>query len=93
MAKYAMIRQDGEPLDPWLRSAYRQGMKPLRIEMRSMVVEVPISTFEEYRETYHPQKWKEVEQGKWECGETGSWFIREDHAVYIEPNIWGELPI
>lgn len=88
-----LTRQDGKPFDPWLRSVSRLGMQPLRIEERAMVVEVPLSTFEEYQRTYHPQKWKEVEPGQWECGETGSWFVKGDHAVYIEPNIWGELPI
>ncbi|SRR6266571_1880908 len=93
-SKYCnMTREDGQLLDPWLRSAVRLEMKPLRIEERSMVVEVPRSTFEEYRETYYLQKWKQIEPGQWECGETGSWFVRGDHAVYIEPNIWGELPI
>lgn len=89
----AMTREDGEPLDPWLRSVSRLGMQPLRIEERSMVVEAPIDTFREYRETYRPYKWKEVDTDKWECGETGSWFVNGDHAIYVEPNIWGEIPI
>jgi hypothetical protein len=31
----------------------------------------------------------------WECGETGTWYVDRgnDQAVYIESNIWGELPI
>jgi hypothetical protein len=89
----AMTRENGQPIDPWLRSAFRLGMQPLRIEEYSMVVEVPVSTFEEYQKTYHPQKWQEVAAGVWECGETGSWFVSGDQAVYIEPNLWGELPI
>jgi hypothetical protein len=93
-AKYcAMTNENGEPFDPWLRCLSRQGMKPLRDEERSMVIEVPMSIFELYRETYQPNKWREVADGKWECGETGSWVVRGDHAAYIEPNLWGELPI
>jgi hypothetical protein len=89
----AMTREDGQPVDPWLRSASRLGMQPLRIEEHSMVVEVPVDTFAEYQRTYHPQKWQEVAAGVWECGETGSWFVWGNRAVYIEPNVWGELPI
>jgi GNAT superfamily N-acetyltransferase len=89
----AMTQENGEPFDPWLRSTFRIGLKPLRIEERSMVVDVPIRTFGEYQRTYHPQKWKEVEKDKWECGETGSWFVHGDRAIYIEPNIWGEIPL
>jgi len=31
----------------------------------------------------------------WECGETGTWYIdrQNDKAIYIESNLWGELPI
>ena len=31
----------------------------------------------------------------WECGETGTWFVDRinEKAVYIEANMWGELPI
>jgi len=31
----------------------------------------------------------------WECGETGTWYVDRTHgaAVYIESNLWGELPI
>ena len=31
----------------------------------------------------------------WECGETGTWFLDTTHgtAVYIESNVWGELPL
>lgn len=31
----------------------------------------------------------------WECGETGTWYVDpiNDEAVYIESNLWGELPI
>lgn len=89
----ALTQENGEPLDPWLRSVFRLGMKPLRVEPHSMVVTVDMQTFETYRQTYNPQKWKEIEPGRWECGETGSWFVTGNQAVYIEPNLWGELPI
>jgi hypothetical protein len=87
----ALTQENGEPLDPWLRSVFRLGMKPLRVEERSMVITVDMNTFETYRQTYNPQKWKEVVPGRWECGETGSWFVTGNTAVYIEPNVWGEL--
>jgi hypothetical protein len=31
----------------------------------------------------------------WECGETGTWYVDRinSKAVYIESNLWGELPI
>lgn len=88
-----MRREDGQPIDPWLRSLYRQKMEPLRIENDAMTVEVPLDTFKEYQEAYRPDKWKEIDKGMWECGETGSWHIKEDTAIYGEPNIWGTIPV
>ncbi len=90
-----MMREDGQPLDPWLRNAVRLGMQPLGVAEASMVVEVPMSKFEEYKETYHPEKWKDFGNGRWECGETGSWYVdpADNRAKYIEPNVWGKIPL
>lgn len=91
----AMTREDGQPLDPWIRNAKRLGMQPLRVEEASMVVEVPMEKFEEYKATYHPTKWKDFGEGRWECGETGSWYVSPENgkATYVEPNLWGEIPL
>lgn len=88
-----LTREDGEPLDPWLRSTSRLRMQPLRIEEQSMKVTVPLDTFQEYQQSYNPHKWKEVTEGRWECGETGTWTVQRDQAVYVEPNLWGEILI
>jgi GNAT superfamily N-acetyltransferase len=88
-----MTTEDGFPIDPWLRSTTRKGMKFLRIADRSMVIVVNRSEFERYRNTYRPDDWYQITDRRWECGETGSWLISEDGqtATYTEPNVWGEI--
>jgi hypothetical protein len=43
---------------------------------------------------YAPRELDAVDE-IWECGETGTWFCdrRAGEAVYLETNLWGELPI
>ena len=84
---------NGESIDPWLKSVFRQGMKPLRVEPRSMIVTVDKKTFEQYKDTYNPELWEQMPNGTWECGETGSWYATNERATYVESNLWGEIPI
>jgi ribosomal protein S18 acetylase RimI-like enzyme len=95
-AEYCELKQeDGQSLDPWLRSAAKLGMKPMRVEEASMVVEVSMNKFEEYRKSYNSNKWVDFGNGRWECGDTGSWYLNleQEKATYIEPNLWGEIPL
>jgi hypothetical protein len=85
--------QNNEPYDRWLRSAFHQGMKQLCISKNSIVVAVDKATFEGYIKTYKPQMWKQASETKWECGETGSWFVSKRNAIYKEHNLAVEIPI
>lgn len=87
----AMTREDGFPVDGWLRNLARNGMRPLKIAGKSMEVAVPTSQFEEYKINYNPQNWKQIGDGMWECGEVGTWQVSNGKAVYTENNIWGEI--
>lgn len=85
-------RPDNLPLDAWLRALTRNGMRMLRVDDAAMVVpEVPIEEFNNYRETYNPEKWRQIAPHVWRCGETGVWITGENSATYIESNVWGIL--
>lgn len=85
--------EDGLPRDPWLRIATRYGMVPLRIEKAAISVEVTKTKFEEFKKTYNPNNWSQNSEGQWECGEAGVWTLKGNKAIYVEPNLWSEIPI
>lgn len=84
-------REDGWPVDGWLRNLMRNGMEPLLVDRKAMTVTVLISEFELYKSSYNIGKWKEVKQGVWECGEVGQWIINNELATYQESNLWGKF--
>lgn len=84
-------REDGWPLDSWLRNLIRNGMEPLLVDRKAMTVTVSIGEFELYKSIYNIGKWKEVKHGIWECGEVGQWIINNDTATYQESNLWGKF--
>lgn len=84
---------DGFPIDPWLRIAANFYMLPQRIENEAIKVEVSIDKFKDFRRTYNNHKWRQNKYGSWECGEAGIWSIKSKSAVYIEPNLWVEIPL
>lgn len=86
-----MTREDGLPIDTWLRALIRNGMKPLTIRDDSLVVEVPIKKFQKFKSSYNPGFWKEISENVWECGEVGQWFVKNKKAVYKEPELFGRL--
>lgn len=88
-----MTREDGLPVDTWLRALVRNGMKPLTIRDDSLVVEVPIKKFQKFKSSYNPKCWKEISANVWECGEVGQWFVEDKKAVYKEPELFGKLPL
>jgi GNAT superfamily N-acetyltransferase len=53
----AMARRDGLPLDSWLRSVTRNGMQPLGVDSRAMVVRTTVAEFSHHRATYRPNCW------------------------------------
>jgi hypothetical protein len=90
-----MIREDGFPVDSWLRNLVRNGMVPLTVDQNAMTVTASLDQFNQYKTSYNPDKWKEVGPGLWECGEVGRWTIDNisNAATYKESNLWGLLPI
>lgn len=88
-----MTREDGLPIDTWLRVLIRNGMKPLIVRDNSLVVEVPKTKFQKLKFSYNPGYWKEISPNIWECGEVGQWFVRGKKAVYKEPELFGKIPL
>lgn len=83
--------QSGNPVDPWLRSLTKNGMKPLAVDHKAMYI--PLSA-EEFEELKQPD-WKEFDfhgQTAWWCEETGFFYPQPDGSyVYCESNLWGRL--
>jgi GNAT superfamily N-acetyltransferase len=86
MTEYiAMMRDDGLPVDPWLRVHVRAGGQILRVAPTSMVI---VGSLAEWRE------WTGLP-----FDQTGDVILPDalvpvhcdlvhDHAVYVEPNVW-----
>lgn len=110
-----LVRGDGMPVDPWLRSLAHRGMTPIRPDFRASIIPVAIQQFVGFKKYYKPESWyaltdpnlikakiaehnPQTEIGHvnevWECRETGTWYVNRNsgQAVYIEGNLWGELP-
>jgi hypothetical protein len=86
MTEYvAQVRDDGLPVDPWLRVHVKAGGKIVKVAPRSMVI---AGTLAEWRE------WTGLP-----FDQTGDVVVPKalvpvhadlahDHAVYVEPNVW-----
>jgi len=87
-------REDGLPVDAWIRSLTRNGMIPLIVDKKAMTVPVDMATFEDLKINYHPDSWYQISENVWECGEVGQWQLdlKEGKATYQESNVWGILP-
>ncbi len=90
-----MRRDDGLPLDAWLRVLVRHGMQSLRAARGAMTVSVSRQAFEGFQQLHNRGDWLEISPGYWECGEAGSWRLPRgsDTAIYVEDNLWGALAI
>lgn len=84
-------RPDGLPVDTWLRTLARNGMRMLKPELRSVVIERPLSYFQRFRRIYKPDAWYQSGRHTWECGVTPTFYEDPGRniAMYIEPNMWG----
>jgi len=91
--EYCSLQTDKDkPYDHWLRSAFHQGMKQIGISKDSIVVTVDKKTFQLFMKKYRPDQWIRFSDIKWECGETGSWYVDKNSATYREDNLSVELP-
>ncbi|MEH1100160.1 N-acetyltransferase [Micromonospora sp. CPCC 205561] len=86
MAEYAaLLREDGLPVDPWLRVHVRAGGRVERVAARSMVVTGTLADwrrwtglpFDTAGPVHVPGALVPVH-----C------HVAQDHAVYVEPNVW-----
>jgi GNAT superfamily N-acetyltransferase len=83
----AMLRDDGLPVDPWLRVHVRAGGRILRTAPTSMVMVGSLAQWREWSglpfdrtgEVIVPEALVPVH-----CD------VEHDHAVYVEPNVWVE---
>ncbi|GGS81237.1 hypothetical protein GCM10010156_45050 [Planobispora rosea] len=86
----ARTRQDGLPVDPWLRVHVRAGGEIVKVAPRSMTI---AGTLAEWR------KWTGLpftESGPVEVPRAlvpVHADIEQDHAVYVEPNVWVRHPL
>lgn len=90
-----LARQDGLPVDGWIRNLERNGGRFLGECPNAMVVTVSIEEWKGYKDTYKPDMWHEVSPGVWDCGETGEWVVNKaaGTTTYSESNIWGIIEI
>ncbi len=88
-------REDGLPIDGWLRSLVRNGMKPLIVDKKGMMVSASLEDFLIFKQAYNIDMWMEVAENVWECGEVGRWTLhpKENLANYQESNLFGALPM
>jgi hypothetical protein len=82
--------ETGQPIDPWLRTLSRNGVSPLKIEMRSVQIERPLYVFESLKKNFRPNDWYKTSLNTWECGETATWYTDpfRQVALSVEPNLW-----
>jgi GNAT superfamily N-acetyltransferase len=80
-------RDDGLPLDPWIRLHVRLGGRILRPEPRSLRITAPVAEWEEWTETSFPESGTYV----FPNGLAPLEIDREaDEGRYWEPNVWVE---
>jgi hypothetical protein len=83
--------EQGEPVDPWLRSLSKNGMKPIAVDHNAMYVAVTKEEFESFKQP----NWRQITvngHAVWWCGETGFFYPQSDGSfVYKESNLWGSL--
>ncbi|MEV0380185.1 N-acetyltransferase [Nonomuraea sp. NPDC050643] len=91
MTEYASrTRPDGLPHDAWLRVHVRAGGKIVKVAPRSMVV---AGTLDEWR------KWTDLPFDRTGAVEVPGALtpvhcdVDQDHAVYVEPNVWVSHPL
>jgi hypothetical protein len=77
------VRNDGMPLDPWLRVHVRLGATILRTETRSLQIEAPASDWEEWTGMTFPEDGDYV----FPAG-LAPLTVRDGVGSYWEPNIW-----
>ena len=88
-------REDGLPVDGWLRALTRNRMVMLKPEVESFSVTRPLDRFDEFRKKHKPNQWYQPAPDVWECGETQTWYVDEEKGEVrsVEPDLWGMIPV
>jgi GNAT superfamily N-acetyltransferase len=91
MSEYAArVREDGLPVDPWLRVHVRLGARIVKVCPLSMLIP---GTLEQWR------AWTGLELATSGCHEVADALVpvhvsvEHDHALYAEPNVWMHHPL
>jgi hypothetical protein len=81
-------REDGLPLDPWLRVHERLGAEILAPAYASMRVEAPVASWEEWTGQRLPADGDYVVEGG-----LVPMRVADGVGVYVEPNVWMRHPL
>jgi hypothetical protein len=81
----AIRRPEGVPSDPWLRVHIRAGAEIVKVAPRSMVIAGTIAEWQQWTGLSFSYSGEAVAPGAL-CPIHVS--LEQDHAVYVEPNIW-----
>src|SRR5437660_885167 len=81
----ARRRPDGLPHDSWLRTHIRAGAEIVRIAPRSMTVARTLAEWRQWTGLARDRSREAILPGEL-CPRHGT--LAQDHAVYVEPNIW-----
>jgi GNAT superfamily N-acetyltransferase len=57
-------RDDGAPVDGWLRALERLGVSFVRVERKAMVIEAPAEDFRRLRRSHHPERWRRLDDSR-----------------------------
>jgi GNAT superfamily N-acetyltransferase len=88
MADYiTRLREDGLPVDPWLRVHVRAGARILRVAPASMVMAGSLAQWREWTGLPFDRTGEVVVPGALTPVHCDT---EHDHAVYVEPNVWVE---
>ncbi|TDD58035.1 GNAT family N-acetyltransferase [Kribbella antibiotica] len=86
MTQYAALtRDDGLPVDPWLRVHVRAGGKIVKVAPASMVTAASLAEWREWTGLPFDSTGEVVVPGALVPVEAS---IEHDRAVYVEPNVW-----
>jgi GNAT superfamily N-acetyltransferase len=86
----ARRRPDGEPHDAWIRTHVRAGAEIVKIAPRSMVAAGTIAEWREWTGLPFDQSGPAIVPGALSPIHVS---LEQDHAVYVEPNLWVRHPL
>jgi hypothetical protein len=90
-AEYAARRRaDGLPLDAWVRTHVRAGAEIVKIAPSSMTVSGTIAEWQDWTALPFDKSGLAIVPGALSPVHVS---LEQDHAVYVEPNLWVRHPL